>query len=102
MELLLTGDHVGAGTAHKWGPVNDVVDAGESLETADENAERLISSAPLAVQALTELAVRGPTVSLAAGSRLEVSFSRHRFETVDAVDGVEASRADREPQWRAT
>ncbi|MFB6310334.1 MAG: enoyl-CoA hydratase/isomerase family protein [Salinirussus sp.] len=101
MEMLLTGDHVSADEAHRWGLVNEVVEAGESMETAREYADRLVSSAPLAVQAIKELAVRGRNMSLPDGIRLEESFSRHLFETDDAVEGVEAFREDREPEWQA-
>lgn len=101
MELLLTGDHVGAEEAHRWGLVNEVVEAGESMATAREYADRLVSSAPLAVQAIKELAVRGRNMSLPDGIRLEESFSRHLFETEDALEGVEAFREDREPEWQA-
>ncbi len=101
MDLLLTGDTIDAEEAHKWGLVNEIVPAGESMETAEEYAERLLSSAPLAVQAIKELAVRGRNMPLSEGIRLEQSFGRHLSETRDAREGVEAFREDREPEWEA-
>lgn len=101
MELLLTGDHIGAREAYRWGLVNEVVSAGDSMAAAEEYAKRLLSSAPLAVRAIKELAVRGRNVPLAEGIRLEQSFGRHLSETADAREGVEAFREDREPKWQA-
>jgi E-phenylitaconyl-CoA hydratase len=101
MEMLLTGDRVDADQADEWGLVNEVVSPEEVVPTAEAYAERILSNGPLAVQAIKELAVRGRNMSLADGIRLEESFSRHLFETEDAVEGVEAFREDREPEWQA-
>jgi E-phenylitaconyl-CoA hydratase len=99
MEMLLTGDWVDAETAHQWGLVNEVVESDEVMETAEEYARRLLDSAPLAMQAIKELAVRGHEMSMEEGIRLEESFSRHLHQTDDAEEGVAAFREDREPEW---
>lgn len=98
-ELLLTGDRIDAAEAARWGLVNEVVPPDEVMATAEEYAARLLANAPLAMQAIKELAVRGRDLSLRDGIRLEESFSRHLHETADAREGVEAFREGREPEW---
>jgi E-phenylitaconyl-CoA hydratase len=100
-ELLLTGDRIDAQEAARWGLVNEVVPPEDVVSTAEAYAERLVENAPLAMQAIKELAVRGRDLPLDEGIRLEESFQRHLWETDDAVEGVEAFREDREPEWRA-
>ncbi len=100
MELLLTGDHVGAGRAEKWGLVNEVVPPDETLSTAEAYAERILANGPLAVQAIKELAIRGTDLPLSEGIRLEQSFGRHLWMTEDAEEGVAAFREDRQPEWK--
>lgn len=98
-ELLLTGDRIDAAEAARWGLVNEVVEPDEVLTTAEDYAARLLANAPLAMQAIKELADRGRDLPLADGIRLEESFSRHLHETADAQEGVEAFREGREPEW---
>lgn len=100
MELLLGGDGVDAETAARWGLVNEVVAPGEVEATAREYAARLCSNAPLAMQAIKELAVRGQNMPLPDALRLEESFSRHLSATEDAAEGVAAFREDRDPEFR--
>ena len=100
MEFLLTGDRVGSEEAERWGLVNEVVPPGEVMETAEEYAARILTNAPLAVQAIKELAVRGRNMALPDAIRLEESFGRHLRETEDASEGVEAFREDREAEFR--
>lgn len=101
MEFLLTGDRVEAQQAAEWGLVNRVVPDDEVLDEAEAFAKRLLRSAPLAQQAIKELAIRGRNMSLDDGIRLETSFNRHLFETADAAEGVAAFSEDREPDWQA-
>lgn len=100
MELLLTGDWIGSEEAARWGLVNEVVPTDEVLETAEAYAERIVANAPLAVQAIKELAVRGRNLALPDALRLEQSFGRHLRETDDAAEGVAAFREEREPEFR--
>lgn len=100
-EMLLTGDRIDAQEAAHWGLVNEVVEPDEVMATAEEYATRLLANAPLALQAIKELAVRGRDLPLAEGIRLEESFQRHLHATADAQEGVEAFRENRDPEWRA-
>jgi len=100
MEMLMTGDHVGADRAAEWELVNRVVPDDEVMATAEEFAERILSNGPLAVQAVKELAVRGRNMSLADAMRLEGSFQHHLLQSEDAKEGVMAFAEDRDPKYR--
>lgn len=100
MELLLTGDTISASNAYQYGLVNEVVPPDEVLSTAEAYAERLLSNAPLATQAIKELAIRGKSMPISEGIRLEQSFGRHLRETKDAKEGVTAFRENRDPEWQ--
>lgn len=100
MELLLAGDRIGSDEAERWGLVNEVVAPDEVMATAEAYAERIAANAPLAVQAIKELAVRGRNMALPDALRLEQSFGRHLRETADAAEGVAAFREDRTPEFR--
>jgi len=99
MDLLLSGNPIDADEAARWGLVNEVVETENVLDVAETYARNLVDNAPLAMQAIKELAVRGQDNSLSEGLRMEQSFVRHLFETEDAQEGVAAFREDREPQW---
>lgn len=55
LELLLTGELIGADTAREWGLVNRVVPADEHVEAAMDLAETIASKSPVAVQMGKEL-----------------------------------------------
>jgi enoyl-CoA hydratase/carnithine racemase len=55
LELVLTGDRIGAGQAYHWGLVNRVVPAAELLAAALELAEHIVSNPSSAVRALKQL-----------------------------------------------
>ena len=87
MELLLIGDAIDAQTAARWGLVNRVVPADQVMATALELARRVAANAPLAVQAIKELALRGPQEGLAAGLRFEQLVQNILQRTEDAAEG---------------
>src|SRR4029434_6762924 len=59
MELLLTGDRVGAERAHDMGLTWKVVPRSELMDEANRLADRLLQAAPLAARATKEVATRG-------------------------------------------
>lgn len=99
MELLLTGDSIDSREAERWGLVNEVVPKDEVMEMAEAYAERIVSNAPLAVQAIKELGLRSRDISISDGYRMEESFARHLLQTEDAQEGVRAFAENREPEF---
>lgn len=100
MELLLTGDPVDSQTAARWGLVNRVVSAPETMNTAMSFARSIAANAPLAVQAAKELAIRAREISLAEGLRMEQLVNRVLRQTEDAREGRTAFAEKRKPLYR--
>jgi len=98
LEMTLTGDVVDAPTAERWGLVNRIVAAETLQETARALALRLAD---------------GPAVTLEATKKLLRRASQAEFErqmqseawvagiaTEDRVEGGQAFREGRRPQWK--
>lgn len=103
--LALTGDSMDAGTALRWGLVNEVSDPGRCLEAAVELAQRVARNAPLAVEATKRLVHRAQP----AHDSWDPAFWRRNDEelstllhTDDAREGARAFAERRDPRWTAT
>ena len=102
MEMLLIGDAIDAQTAARWGLVNRVVPADQVMETALALAHRIAANAPLAVQAIKELALRSQAEGLAAGLRFEQLVQKVLQATEDAAEGRQAFADKRPPRFTGT
>lgn len=100
MELLLLGDHISARRAHECGLVNKVVPSGEELGEARAVARRFTEGAPLTQRAIKEAAVRGLSLPIDEGIRLEELLSAHIRRTEDFKEGPKAFAEKREPEYR--
>lgn len=103
--LALTGDAMDAGTALRWGLVNEVSEPGRSLEAAVDLAQRVARNAPLAVEATKRLVHRAQP----AHDSWDTAFWTRNDEeltsllhTDDAREGARAFAERREPRWTAT
>ena len=74
--LLLTGDRIGAGEAFRMGLVNRVVRREELYSTADEVAQMIVSSNPIAVQYAKEAIRLGCDLKLKEGLSLERNLAK--------------------------
>src|SRR5262249_8410307 len=100
IEVLLTGDHFSAATAERWGLINKIVPSGELISTALAYARRIAATAPLAVQAAKELAVRSQDMDLADGLRMEQLVNRILQGSEDNKEGRAAFAEKRTPQFK--
>ena len=100
MQLLLTGDPVGAARAHEVGLVNQVVPLADLREAAQALAERIAANAPLSVRAAKK------TVRLVAELPLGTAFDQAEelwapvYRSADAQEGPAAFRDKRTPVWQ--
>lgn len=100
MELLLLGDHISARRAYACGMINKVVASGEELGEARAVARRFTEGAPLTQRAIKEAAVRGLSLPIDEGIRLEELLSAHVRRTEDFKEGPRAFAEKREPEYR--
>lgn len=103
MELLMTGEPLGADKAQEWGLINQVV-SGSVLDAALALAARVTGNAPLSVQASKRIAYGVDDGVITAD---EVGWDRTMREmktlirSEDAREGPLAFAEKREPVWKA-
>jgi enoyl-CoA hydratase len=101
MELMLTGDFIGAEEAAAIGLVNRVVPSGKALDTAREIAAKICRNAPLAVRTIKEATIRGLGLPLPDRIRIAADLMDRVNRTEDAREGLQAFKEKREPVWKA-
>jgi enoyl-CoA hydratase/carnithine racemase len=100
MELLLIGETVDAERAKELGLVWKVVDDDALMPEARALADRLCLSAPLAVRATKEVAVRSRSMPWIESVRFGETMRKVAGATEDAAEGMAAGRDRRRPEWR--
>ena len=100
MELLLIGETVDAERARAMGLVWKVVPHDDLMAEARQLAERLCQSAPLAVRATKEVAVRARTLPWVEAVRFGETMRLVAGNTADAAEGRAAVREKRSPRWQ--
>lgn len=99
MELLVTGEPIGAQRAYEIGLVNRVVPLAELHGAAAAMASTIIANAPLSVRAAKA------TVSLAVREQHAAAFDRAEqiwepvYTSLDAGEGPRAFQEGRTPEW---
>ena len=100
LEMLYTGNRIGAADALRLGLVDYVVPMSGLIARAEEIAAEICKSAPLAVQKIKEVALKGLDLPLADGLRLEHRAYQALTETDDAREGALAFAEKRSPDWK--
>ena len=101
MEMILMAKRLSAEEALRYGLVNGVVPLPELMPTARTWAEAICELGPLAVRAAKEAILRGATMPLADGLRLEAFLSGTLRGTEDAIEGPKAFAEKRKPVFKA-
>lgn len=101
MEMILMAQTITAEEALRLGLINAVVPPAELLPTARRWADTICERGPLAVRAAKEAVIRGLTMPLADGLRLEAFLSGTLRGTEDAVEGPKAFAEKRKPDFKA-
>lgn len=102
MEMLLLGEHMSAAQAERHGLVNAVVPQAEVMDRAREYAARFLKEPPLTVRAIKEAAIRGQSIPIEEGMRLESLLSTAIRATDDFKEGPKAFAEKREPRYRGS
>jgi len=100
-EILLMGRPIDAQEAYRIGLVNKVVPLEQLMPTAREWAEVICQAGPLAVRAAKEAMIRGCSMSLEEGLRLENSLEVYLLGTEDFTEGTTAFVEKRKAVYKA-
>ena len=100
MEMLLTGDMVGAQCAYEIGLVNRVVPAAELMTEARALAQTLAAKAPIAVGFIIDAVNQGLEAPFAVGEYLETSLFGTIASSEDMREGTKAFLDKRKPVWQ--
>ena len=100
LEMLYTGNRIGADEALRLGLVDYVVPMSGLREKCEAIAGEICKSAPLAVQRIKQAALRGLDLPLAGGLKLERDLYKWLQGTDDAREGARAFAAKRAPEWK--
>lgn len=100
-ELALTGKLIDAQEAYRIGLINQVVPLAELMPKAKEWAEALCRPGPLAVRAAKEAMVRGTSMPLDEGLKLESALFAYLQSTEDFIEGTKAFTEKRKPNFKA-
>jgi enoyl-CoA hydratase/carnithine racemase len=99
MEMLLTGERIGADRAKEIGLAGWIVPHDRLMEEARTLAGRLLAAAPLAARATKEVAVRAQTLPPVEAIRFGETMRLVATRTDDAAEGLRAAAEGRQPRW---
>lgn len=99
MDLLVTGERIGADRAYALGIVSRLADPGTLEAETTGLAERIAAKPPLATTFAKELVRAGADLPLSAGMRLEVDLLSLLLNTQDRLEAANAFREKRAPRF---
>ena len=99
-EMLFTGKPISAQDAYRLGLVNRVVPLAELMPTAEAIARDILSVGPLAMKAAKQAMVRGTSVSLEEGLKIEADVEVPLFASEDLAEGRQAFIEKRKPEFK--
>ena len=100
-ELVFCGKPINAQEAYRIGLINEVVPKTELMTRAQKWAEDLCQVGPLALRAAKEAMIRGYSLPLDEGIKLESAFFNYLLGTEDFKEGRDAFLNKRKPQFKA-
>ena len=99
MEILLTGELIGAQEALKLGFLNRVVDRDKVMEEAERYAGIIAKNGPLAVSAIKKAVLTINGLTIEEGLAKEQEIATPVFATKDAREGPRAFKEKRKPKY---
>src|SRR5215468_1578317 len=99
MGMMLTGKHITAQEAHKWGIANEVVPLKDLIPTSERWAHEIMECSPLSVQASKEAALTGLGLPVEEAIAKPYQGQARLFRSKDAVEGPLAFSEKRKPNW---
>ena len=99
LQLILSGEMIGAAEAYRVGLVNEVVPAADLIARAEAILNKIFSNAPIAVRYALDAVNKGLETSQAEGLGLEASYFGLCAATDDKREGTSAFLEKRKPQF---
>jgi len=99
LQLILSGEMIGAQEAYRIGLVNEIVPAAELIGRAEDILKRITTNAPIAVKLSLEAVNKGLEASQTQGLLLEASYFGLCASTEDKKEGTTAFLEKRAPQF---
>ena len=99
-ELVFSGKPISAQEAYRIGLVNEVVPKMELMTRAQKWAEDLCQVSPLGVRAAKEAMIRGYSMPIDNGIKLESALFNYLLGTEDFIEGRDAFLNKRKPQFK--
>jgi len=99
--IQLTGSHIDADTAARWGIIQEIVSDREALMTRVEQiADEIMECAPLAVQAIKRIVMQGRNLPVEYSIKMAQPINSIINKTEDRIEGVKAFAEKRKPDWK--
>lgn len=100
LELICSGERIGAAEAERIGLVNKVVPADQLMSVAEEMAKKIVSRGPLAVRAAIEAVMSGSEMPFEEGQFLEATLFGLLCATDDMKEGMAAFLEKRQANFK--
>jgi enoyl-CoA hydratase/carnithine racemase len=100
LQLILSGEMIGAQEAYRIGLVNEVVPAADLITRAEAILKQIFANAPIAVKFALEAVNKGLETSLAEGLSLEAALFGLCAGTEDKKEGTQAFLQKRAAQFQ--
>jgi enoyl-CoA hydratase/carnithine racemase len=99
--IQLTGNHIDADTAARWGIIQEVVPDREALmERVEQLADDVMQCAPLAVQGIKRIVMQGRNLPVEYSMKLAKPINDIINKTEDRLEGPKAFAEKRKPVWK--
>jgi enoyl-CoA hydratase/carnithine racemase len=99
MGMMLTGKHITAADALRFGIANEVVPLKDLIPTAEKWAAEIMECSPLSVQASKEAALNGLGLPVQEALAKHYDLQSKLFRSKDAIEGPLAFSEKRKPNW---
>lgn len=99
-EMIFTGRMLDSQEALNIGLINRVVPLDDLMKTAMEISGRICEAGPLAVRTAKEAMIRGMSLGLEEGLRLETTLTPRVVYSRDFEEGIKAFKEKRKPEFK--